>query len=213
MIRVKVCGMRDAFNIREISDALPDFMGFIFFRGSKRYIGDNPDPGLFSGIPSGIKKVGVFVDENNRRIIEIASMAGLTAVQLHGNESTESCNELKASGLTVIKTFNIGPDFRFNSLEPYSECCDFFLFDTKSETAGGSGKKFGWQRLEEYSLDKPFFLSGGIGPEDSITIRSLHNKGLFAADINSRFEISPGLKDVALVKAFINKIKEDSYDL
>lgn len=200
-------------NISEISEAKPDYLGFIFYRYSKRYVGDNPDPGLFQNIPPDIKKVGVFVDEDKRRIIEIASLAGLTAVQLHGNESAELCSELKASGITVIKTFNIGPDFSFSSAEPYKAGCDFFLFDTKSDTAGGSGKKFSWQQLEEYRFDTPFFLSGGISPEDSSRIRSLRNKGLYAADINSLFEISPGVKDAVKVKAFIREIKEGSYEV
>lgn len=213
MIRVKVCGMRDPLNIRDISETMPDYLGFIFYQSSKRYVGDNPDPQLFRDIASNIKKVGVFVDESRHRILELASMAGLTAVQLHGNESAELCGELKASGLTVIKTFNIGLNFRFSSAESYTKCCDFFLFDTKSNTAGGSGKKFSWEQLEDYTFDKPFFLSGGIGPEDSRLIRSLRNKGLYAADINSRFEISPGVKDAVQVKAFITEIKEGSYEV
>jgi phosphoribosylanthranilate isomerase len=207
MIRVKVCGMRDPVNINEIAEAKPDFMGFIFYPGSKRYVGDHPDPALFRNIPDGIKKTGVFVDAGKQKILEIADLAGLHAVQLHGNESVELCSEIKASGLVVIKAFNISNDFLFNSVLPYNDVCDFFLFDSKSETAGGSGKKFNWQLLEEYTSDKLFFLSGGIDPDDSRFIRALTDKGLYAADINSRFEISPGVKDVVKVKTFIKEIR------
>ncbi len=213
MIRVKVCGMTDPLNVRQISEVKPDFLGFIFYPGSKRYVGENPDPGLFRNIPSGIGKTGVFADESNRRIREMASMAGLAVVQLHGKESVESCSELKASGLIVIKVFKISQDFSFSILMQYTTGCDYFLFDTKSDIAGGSGKKFDWQRLEDYKINKPFFLSGGIDPSDSMIIRSLRNKGLYAVDINSRFEISPGVKDVEKVKAFIKEIKGESYEI
>jgi phosphoribosylanthranilate isomerase len=209
MIRVKVCGMSDPLNVRQISEVKPDFMGFIFYHRSKRFVGEEPDRGLFQNIPSGIVKTGVFVDENNQRILEISSRVGLMAVQLHGNESAEACSELKASGLMVIKVFNIGLDFNFRSVSPYLNSCDYFLFDSKSETGGGSGTRFDWQKLEDYTIDKPFFLSGGIGESDGNIIRSLNNKGLFGVDINSRFEISPGIKDVAKVKAFIKEIKEE----
>jgi phosphoribosylanthranilate isomerase len=213
MIQIKVCGMREPMNIIDIAGAKPDYMGFIFYPGSKRYAGDHPEPAIFRSIPADIKKTGVFVDEDKQKIIGIASMAGLTSVQLHGSENPGFSRELKASGLEVIKTFHIGPGFMFESLKPYEAACDFFLFDTKSELSGGSGKKFGWEILDSYNIDKPFFLSGGIGPDDITSIKSLKNRGLFAVDINSRFEISPAVKDVEKVKAFIKEIKEYSYGL
>ena len=213
MIRIKVCGMRDLPNIKEIADAQPDFMGFIFYSGSERFMGDRPEPETFRSVNDYIKKTGVFVDEDKPKILELASLAGLSVVQLHGDESPSACKELKASGLKVIKTFRIGPGFRFEVLKPYEDACDFFMFDTKSEFAGGSGKKFNWEILSNYYADKPFFLSGGIGSEDARVIKSLKNRGLYAIDINSRFEISPGIKDAVKVKAFIKEIKEDSYEL
>lgn len=213
MIRVKVCGMHEPLNVKEIAEAKPHFIGFIFYSGSKRYVGDYPDPELFRNVPAGIKKTGVFYNENIESILDKSASTGLDAIQLHGTESPESCYKLKSSGLIVIKTFHIGPDFSFGSLKPYIGGCDFFLFDTKSEIPGGSGKKFDWERLAGYSEDKPFFLSGGIEPGDSSVIKLLRNKGLYAVDINSRFEISTGVKDVLKVKEFIKEIKEDSYEL
>ena len=209
MIRVKVCGMHDLLNVKEIAEAKPDFMGFIFYPGSPRYVGVEPCMGLFQNVASPTKKTGVFLNENNHKILDISSRTGLDIIQLHGNESPASCFQLKSSGLIIIKAFNIEKDFDFEFLKQYALACDYFLFDTKSEKKGGSGMKFNWEKLEEYSMEKPFFLSGGIEPEDAGVIRSIENRGLFAVDINSRFETSPGIKDFALVKTFIDEIKND----
>lgn len=206
MIRVKVCGMRDPSNVKEIADARPDFMGFIFYRGSQRYVGDEIDDALFANVPAGIMSTGVFLNEDNKTIVNISNRTGLEVIQLHGNESPAACAELKSSGLTVVKTFNVGEDFNFEDLEKYSSACDYFLFDSKTHLHGGSGNKFDWNKLEKYSMDKPFFLSGGIGPDDVDAVRSIVNRGLYAADINSRFEIGPGIKDADKVRKFIKEI-------
>lgn len=213
MVRVKVCGMTDPLNVSEIVNAMPDFLGFIFFPGSPRYVGEEPVKELFSNLSSCIMRTGVFLNENSKKIVDISARYGLDVIQLHGNELPETCLELKSEGLIVLKSFSIGNDFSFDALTGYNKACDFFLFDTKSETAGGSGKKFNWKILEDYSLEKPFFLSGGIRPEDAGLIKSMINRGLFAVDINSRFEISPGIKDSVLVKEFIEEIKYDHYEL
>ncbi len=207
MNRVKVCGMTDPLNVRAIMEAKPDYIGFIFYNGSPRYVGAEPDLELFRNMPASIKKTGVFFNESYKRILEISTRTGLDVIQLHGNESPEYCKLLKTSGLTIVKAFNINNEFIFESLIPYNSSCNYFLFDTKSEKPGGSGKKFDWGKLEEYTLDKPFFLSGGIGPGDADLVKSIVNKGFFAVDINSRFEISEGFKDFGLVKTFINSIK------
>ena len=207
MIRVKVCGLVDPLNVKAISELKPDFMGFIFFPGSPRYVGDEPEMKLFRNIPDSIRRVGVFLNENNQKIFDISIRTDLDIIQLHGNESTESCSQLKSSGLTIIKAFNLEKDFSFESIIRYVPVCDYFMFDTKDEKPGGSGKKFNWEKLNEYCIDKPFFLSGGIGPEDAGVIKSISNKGLFAVDLNSRFETSPGIKDVGLIKTFIKAIK------
>jgi phosphoribosylanthranilate isomerase len=207
MIRVKVCGMNNPGNVKVIAELKPDIMGFIFYPGSPRHVGNEPDMLLFNSVPPGIRKTGVFFNEDNQKILELSIHTGLDMVQLHGNESAMTCLDLKSSGLSVIKAFNIDRDFDFESLNQYMPGCDFFLFDTKSEKPGGSGKKFVWEKLEKYILDKPFFLSGGISPDDSTEIRSITNRGLFAVDINSRFESSPGIKDAVRVRTFINEIK------
>jgi len=209
MIKVKVCGLTDPSNVKEIMEAKPDFMGFIFYPGSPRYVGEYPEITLFDQVPSRIKKTGVFLNEDNQKIVVLANRFGLDIVQLHGNESPVACFELKSSGLSVIKSFNIDMEFGFDLLDRYAPCCDYFLFDSKSEAAGGSGRKFNWEKLEEYAKGKPFFLSGGIGPEDTELLNSVNNKYLFAVDINSLFETAPGIKDSCRVKTFINAIKKD----
>jgi phosphoribosylanthranilate isomerase len=209
MIRVKVCGMTNPDNIKLVSEAKPDFLGFIFFQGSPRYVGEDPESGLFHNIPGSIKKTGVFINEENSRIRDLSARRGLEMIQLHGEESPVSCLQLRSSGLIIVKSFNIDDNFNFDTLGKYMPVCDYFLFDTKTLIPGGSGKKFNWRKLEEYSMDKPFFLSGGIGPEDCYSVKALETRGLFGVDINSRFETSQGIKDPVRVKKFIEKIKTD----
>lgn len=208
MKRVKVCGMCDPLNVKEIAEAKPDYIGFIFFRGSPRYVGEEPEMALFNNVSPGIKKTGVFLNEENNKILDLSMATGLDIIQLHGNESPETCLRLKTSGLLIIKAFNIGMEFGFENLIPYMPVCDYFLFDTKSEKPGGSGSKFNWEKLKEYTLDKPFFLSGGIGPEDAGVINAIENKGFFGVDVNSRFENTPGIKDITLIKTFIKSLKD-----
>jgi phosphoribosylanthranilate isomerase len=209
MIRVKVCGMINPLNLKEIATGAPDFIGIIFYPASPRYVGEEAEPGLVKNFPQGIKRVGVFLDENISEIVKISQRAGLDLIQLHGNESPAYCSRLRSSGLSVIKAFNIENKFNFESLIGYLPVCDFFLFDTKSNKPGGSGRKFNWEKLDEYSFDKPFFLSGGVGPEDTGLIKSIRNQRLYAVDINSRFETVPGIKDAELVRKFIEEIKID----
>jgi phosphoribosylanthranilate isomerase len=208
MKKIKICGLTDPSNVLEISKAGPDFIGYIFYQKSPRFVGTEPDPELFRFIPQGTKKVGVFVNEENQKILEISYRAELDLIQLHGSESPASCSWLRSFGLKVIKAFSLGQDFSFEPVYKYLPFCDYFLFDTKSEKPGGSGIKFNWDRLKEYTSDKPFFLSGGIGPEDSVICRTLENRGFYAVDINSRFESEQGIKDVYLVRKFINEIKK-----
>jgi phosphoribosylanthranilate isomerase len=209
MIKVKICGLNDPLNVKEIAEVMPDFMGFIFCPQSPRFVGNVPEKELFRHVNSAIKRVGVFVNENNRKILEISGHTGLDMIQLHGNESPVTCFQLKSSGLTIIKAFKIDKDFSFDFLNQYMPACDYFLFDTKSDIPGGSGRKFDWEKLQEYSLDKSFFLSGGIGPEDAETIKSMENRGFYAIDVNSRFETAPGIKDIEQIKGFIKAIKNE----
>jgi len=211
MIRVKVCGLNDPVNTREVLRAGADFLGFIFYPGSRRYVGDNPVD-LFRDLPLHARKIGVFVDEDPGKVIEVTGKFSLYAVQLHGHETPVQCRAVRQQGIRVIKAFGIGGNFEFSLLAGYVDVCDYFLFDSQTRLHGGSGLRFPWQELGKYSLDKPFFLSGGIEPGDAGTIRGLSHKSLFAADINSRFETEPGIKDTRIVKDFISDIKNRAYE-
>jgi phosphoribosylanthranilate isomerase len=208
MLKIKVCGMTDPGNVKEIAGTAPDLMGFIFYSGSKRYVGKHPDDALFLNVPSGILKTGVFVNEEAFRVVEIARLFRLGLVQLHGNETVDYCKYIKDKGLSIIKAFEINQRISFMSLEKYLDVCDYFLFDSKTGSRGGSGLKFDWEKIDEYDLNKPFFLGGGIGPEDICLIKHIKHGSLIGVDINSRFETRPGIKDAMKVQEFINKTKE-----
>lgn len=201
--------MCDPLNIREIAESKPDFMGFIFYPGSPRYVGEEPDRSLFQNVPSEISPIGVFVNEDPDKILDLALRMGLGLIQLHGKESPDYCSQLKSTGLKIIKVFSMAENFAFEYIKSYIPGCDYFLFDTKTEKPGGSGEKFNWDKLSGYSLDKPFFLSGGIGPEDAGIIKTIRNRGFFAVDVNSRFETAPGVKNATLINTFIDEIKNE----
>ena len=197
-MKLKVCGMRETKNIKALASLQPDYMGFIFWETSKRYCATIP-----SDIPKAIKKVGVFVDETTEQIKEKVKLFGLDAVQLHGDESTKQCAAL-LNLCEVIKAFRIGPDFDFKQLAPYKDRCTYFLFDTQGPLPGGNGTAFDWELLMGYSLDTPFFLSGGIGlgHVDAIAEIRKHNLPIYALDVNSQFECEPGVKKIEEIKEF-----------
>jgi phosphoribosylanthranilate isomerase len=206
-MKIKVCGMTDPDNVRDVIQAGPDILGFIFYPSSKRFVGFSPDPLIFNMIPKNIKKTGVFVNEPTVNILDIARRFGLDYIQLHGSEDTLACSEIRSAGYKVIRAFGVGSTFDFNTVQPFMTSCNYFLFDTLSEKHGGSGAKFDWSVMDQYSFDKPFILSGGIGPSDESHILKLKHTSLYAIDINSRFEIEPGIKDAEKVKKFITTIK------
>ncbi len=205
--KIKVCGMRDAKNIRELIKLKPDYIGFIFYPGSKRFIGEDFDIKILDKIPDDIKRVGVFVNELIENVINTADTFGLDYVQLHGDEPPEYCGELQEMNIQVIKAFGIGEDFDYEKIINYDSYCDYFLFDTLSNQHGGSGMKFNWNLIYNYDYPKPFFLSGGIGVEDIPEIHKINQTYLHALDINSRFETEPGLKDISAIKRFISMLK------
>ena len=205
-LKIKVCGMREPDNIRAVSALLPDYMGFIFHPGSKRYAG-NLTPDIRAEIPAFIKKVGIFVNENEEKLVRICSSYGIGTIQLHGDESPEYCEKLAEKGLRIIKVFHINDRLDSNMMQHFQEACSYFLFDTATENFGGSGDQFDWGLLDDYTLDIPFILSGGIGMEDAGKIRSMVHPMFFGVDINSRFEISPGIKDPESCEAFIKTIR------
>jgi len=207
-LKIKVCGMRDPENISQVCKSMPDFLGFIFFNRSSRYVGENPDPSIFENVSDGIVKVGVFVNEKPEKISFLQKKYHLDIVQLHGNESPEECKELRENNIKVIKVFSVGEDFDFNSIKKYETFVDYFLFDTKGKLYGGNGKKFNWSVLNRYKGPVPFFLSGGIGPSDAEEINKFNHNFCFAVDVNSGFEIKPAFKDFKKVEAFIHSVRK-----
>jgi phosphoribosylanthranilate isomerase len=204
-LKIKVCGMRETSNIRELLVHNPDFIGFILYPGSGRFLGK--DYKLEVDIPKNINKVGVFVNALIKDVVNWKICLDLDFVQLHGTEAPEYCKEIQDMGLKIIKAFGIDQDFDFAILDDYMPYCDYFLFDTKTPVHGGSGLKYDWQLINNYKLEKPFFLSGGIKPEDAEAICSIKNNKLYAIDINSGFEIAPAVKDIQRIVPFIHSIR------
>jgi len=197
-MKLKVCGMQETENIAALASLQPDYMGFIFWEPSKRYCTTVP-----TDIPKHIKKVGVFVDETTKQIKEKVKLFGLDAVQLHGDESPRQCAAL-LNLCEVIKAFRIGPGFDFKTLTPYQDHCTYFLFDTQGPLPGGNGTAFDWKLLAGYTLDTPFFLSGGIGLGHVEAIAEIRKRNLpiHALDINSQFESKPGVKKIEKIEKF-----------
>lgn len=196
---LKICGMRDAQNINDVAALNPDFMGFIFYEKSKRYVGK--DFVIPTNFPSQIKRVGVFVNEATEVVLKKVEQHRLDFVQLHGGESVKECEQLKRNRVGIIKVFSVDNDFDFSTVDEFESCSDYFLFDTKSEGYGGSGKTFDWSMLENYSNHVPFFLSGGLSPENVSAALQVKSTALFALDVNSGVEISPGFKDVDKIRS------------
>lgn len=206
-LKIKVCGMRDPENISGVVAALPDFLGFIFYPKSSRFVGADFSAEQLNAIPENIQKVGVFVNELPEKVMEICKRLNFQVAQLHGTESPEYCRQIKASGLIVFKAFSVDDSFDFGQLSGYNDVCDYFLFDTKGHLPGGTGRKFNWELLKNYDGPVPFFLSGGIGPNDLEAIRNFEHPRWRGLDVNSGFEIAPALKDVAMVRKFITEIR------
>lgn len=206
-MKLKICGMKYPKNILEVGTLLPDYMGFIFWEKSTRYF-----DGIIPLLPKSIKKVGIFVNEKEQEILIKIKKYDLQAVQLHGNESVEFCVNLKNKidpTLEIIKVFSVNDVFDFEALNPFENVCDYFLFDTKGKLPGGNGTTFDWKVLENYPSIKPFFLSGGIGIEEIEGVKEIlkTNLPIYAIDVNSKFEIEPGLKNIELLSSFKNNLK------
>ena len=195
--------MREAENIREVEALGIDLMGFIFWPKSKRYVSEKPEY-----LPQKCKRVGVFVDEDIEQVKCIAEDFALDIIQLHGSESPEYISHLLplTSHLSITKAFNIATAEDLEATKPYEGLVDYFLFDTKATLPGGSGQQFDWNVLEAYDGETPFLLSGGIGPDDAERVKSYYHPKCAGIDLNSRFELAPGLKDVKKLKEFIGKV-------
>lgn len=201
---IKTCGMRDADNIRAVSELGIDWMGFIFWAPSSRYVSEKP-----TFLPTRQKRVGVFVDARIEEVRSKANEYALDLIQLHGKESPAFCERLKAnSRQQLIKAFNIATKEDLQQTSPYEGLVDYFLFDTKAKMVGGNGTQFDWSVLSAYQGNTPFLLSGGIGPDDAEKVRNFHHPQLAGIDLNSRFELSPALKDIEKLKQFITEYNE-----
>jgi phosphoribosylanthranilate isomerase len=214
-MRIKVCGMKNPENIACLAKLNPDYLGLIFYQASKRFV-SNPDTLVLNSLPSSIKLTGVFVDENLEEVLKLAQKYNLSAIQLHGSESVAYCQHLKnelsksmpSKNMELLKAFGLATSFDFGLLKPFNDTVDYFLFDTKTTEYGGSGLTFDWQILEGYSEEKPFFLSGGLSPENIQEVLNLDLKHLFGLDLNSKFEIEPGLKDLESIKIAFDLIRK-----
>ncbi|WP_291870985.1 phosphoribosylanthranilate isomerase [Maribacter sp.] len=206
MPKLKICGMK--LNTSEVATLQPDYLGFIFWEPSKRHFS-----GEMPALPHSIKKIGVFVNETVIEILHKIQEYNLLGIQLHGKESPAFCKELqeKTQGVKIIKVFSIKNKFNFETLKEFEDVCDFFLFDTKGELPGGNGYTFDWSVLENYPSTKPFFLSGGIGLEETNKIIAFlqtdASKYCYALDVNSKFETEPGLKNIEKLKKFIATVQ------
>tara|TARA_Y100001958_G_scaffold6043_1_gene3727 strand:- start:8 stop:631 length:624 start_codon:yes stop_codon:yes gene_type:complete len=206
-MKIKICGLKFESNILGLSKLEPDYMGFVFWEKSKRLvIGSTPNLSQTK-----IKKTGVFVNADFEKIKDKVRVHKLEAIQLHGLESPEFCEKIKNLGVEIIKAFSIDENFNFNVLEKYELCSDYFLFDTKGKSPGGNGISFDWEILRNYKYEKKFFLSGGISIESINAIKKIKKLSLplFCVDINSRFELNPGEKNIELIKSFKNSLENE----
>lgn len=201
--------MREAENIRQLLAIHPDYMGFIFYEKSSRFAGEGLDENLLKSFPFTTRKVGVFVNATAAYILENYKKYELDYVQLHGEELPDFCKNLKHKGINIIKAFCVDEDFNFGKLQNYKPYCDFFLFDTKGEQKGGNGKSFDWSILDKYDNEKPFFLAGGIDLDNAHNALEIKGLKIHSLDVNSKFEISPALKNIDKLEELMSIIKPE----
>ena len=220
-MKIKVCGLKYQENIFDIASLSPDYLGFIFYDKSLRYVDNELNIELLNQLPKRIHKVGVFVNETIEEVIKTVTDYKLDCVQLHGNELPEYCEELchselvtelsrsvvsESHSIQIFKAFSVDDTFDFSKTNPYQKVCDYFLFDTKGKDYGGNGVKFNWQVLENYKGATPFLLSGGIAKNDVSEIKKIRHAAFAGLDINSGFETEPALKNINEIKDFKNNL-------
>jgi phosphoribosylanthranilate isomerase len=210
-MRVKVCGMTQLEQAEHLVDLGVTFGGFIFYPKSPRYVFKNITTSQIRKL-NNINKVGVFVNAAIEEVLHMVDECRLHMVQLHGDESPKYCEKI-ADYVSVVKAFRLSDNDNVDwMIRPYMDMCDMFMFDTMGSGYGGTGKKFDWTVLKSSAIGKPFFLSGGIEPGDEEKLKEFEEepvaKALFAIDINSRFEISPGIKDMKKVGQFIKRLND-----
>ena len=210
-MRVKVCGMTSTQQVHQLEEMGVEFAGFIFYPKSPRYVFKSMPANEIKQIKGKINKVGVFVNTDADEVLRTVDQCGLYLVQLHGDESPRVCERI-ANYVSVIKAFRISDDDHIEwKVRDYYDAVDMYMFDTEGAGYGGTGKKFNWELLKEQNIRKPFFLSGGINPDDAESLKTFQKeavvKDLFAIDINSKFEVMPGVKDMEKVRGFVEKLK------
>ena len=207
-MKFKVCGLFNEENINKVAKLNPDYVGHIFWEKSVRYLNI-----ISPNLNKEIKKTGVFFNSKIDNVFNKIHEHNLTCVQLHGEESPQYCKNIMDSGTKVIKSFRIDDDFDFSILKNYENNCDLFLFDSKSELPGGTGKSFNWENLKKYKLKKEFFISGGIGLHSIESLIELFKMDLpiYGVDVNSKFEDEKYLKKIDELKTFIETIKNEIY--
>jgi len=203
-LKIKVCGMREPANIQSLALLPIDYMGFIFYEKSVRYTPELPRV----SIPDSIKKAGVFVNAE-KAFIDQNIVQGLQAVQLHGQEPPAFCEQIKTAHIEVIKAFGINADTAWETLAPYVGIVDYFLFDTSSPQHGGTGRTFDWELLKNYPYEVPYFLSGGLDLANIPNALGITDKRLIGLDINSKFEVKPGLKDINKLQQALKIIRHE----
>lgn len=208
-LKLKICGMRHGDNIRTVEQLRPDLMGFICWEKSPRYVETTPDY-----LPRHSLRTGVFVNPSVSRVAAEITRLGLSLVQLHGHETPDFCHALRSHmesngrHIAIIKAFSVPEDGPFPDTSAYETVCDYFLFDTSCHSYGGSGRRFNWSQLDSYHGQTPFWLSGGIGPEDADALDIFYHPCCIGIDLNSRFESSPGLKDATSLQTFIHTLRD-----
>jgi phosphoribosylanthranilate isomerase len=206
MLKIKVCGMRESQNMLELAELQPDFMGLIFYEKSPRFVENEANLEFIKNLI--LKKVGVFVNTGIEEIHYKIEAYNLDYVQLHGNESPDFCKQLRKLGVGIFKAFSIDNLFDFGKTEAFEENVDYFLFDTKGDGYGGHGKSFDWKLLKKYNQKVPFLLAGGVSLDNIDAVLELKDLNLAGVDINSKFETSPGLKDILELKKLFEKIRK-----
>ena len=209
-MNIKVCGITEMKQLNQLEGLDIDFAGLIFYKDSPRYVGDKINKRDLKNADFDLKKVGVFVNPEMIEVLDAIDDYGLDVVQLHGDESPEMCKDL-SSEVEVIKVFSI-KDSNVDidaMVKDYDTVCDYYLFDKATDySIGGTGQQFDWSILSKAKIEKPFFLSGGIGPDDAAKVKAFSHPDFFGIDINSRFEKSPGVKDMAMVLQFKQGLKK-----
>ncbi len=207
-MKLKVCGMRDVENIAALIELKPDFIGFIFYDKSPRFVENSLNIESLGTIPFSVKKVGVFVNATVDYILQTTRKYGLNYAQLHGNETPDFCKNLRQKGVSIIKAFSVDGSFVFTQLNNYKPHVDFFLFDAKGDSHGGNGVAFDWGVLTQYDNQKPYFLAGGLDIQNIDLVHHITPKP-YAIDVNSKFEVMPGLKDISKISDLLAKLKPE----